>query len=237
MLKLLFASHSIPVTVRTDNGPQLLSEEFKEFSREWKFSHVTSSPYYAHSNGKATSAVKIAKSLLQKAGPARGLVVSASASVLVGPRVRLSSGSHRDLINWCCSLLTRRTVCGRAAGNTPRTQKQTEWSESRNCTNSVLALQDHCSYKAPTTNHHIKQKNIQNAKRDGRDISLCLLEWRNVPTQGLDSSPCPRLMFRRTRSLVPLSNFLLKQQVIDSCLIDKVQTHETLLWSHFEAGP
>jgi len=79
-------------------------------------------------------------------------------------------------------------VCGRAAGNTPRTQKQTEWSESRNCTNSVLALQDHCSYKAPTTNHHIKQKNIQNAKRDGRDISLCLLEWRNVPTQGLDSS-------------------------------------------------
>jgi len=54
-------------------------------------------------------------------------VVSASASVLVGPRVRLSAGSYQDLINWYCSLLTGRTVCGRAAGNTPRTQKQTEW--------------------------------------------------------------------------------------------------------------
>jgi len=89
--------------------------------------------------------------------PARGLVVSASASVLVGARVRLSAGSYQDLINWYCSLLTRRTVCGRAAGNTPRSQTQTEWHESRNWTNSVLALQDHCCYKAPTTNHHIIQ--------------------------------------------------------------------------------
>jgi len=32
-----------------------------------------------------------------------------------------------------------------------------ECTETRNCTNSVMALQDHCSYKAPTTNHHIKQ--------------------------------------------------------------------------------
>jgi len=49
-------------------------------------------------------------------------------------------------------------VCGWAAANTPRTQKQTEWNETRNCTNSVVALQDQCSYKAPTTNHHIKKK-------------------------------------------------------------------------------
>jgi len=56
-----------------------------------------------------------------------------------------------------CSLLNRRTVSGRAAGNKPRTQKQT-----RNCTNSIVALQDQYSYKAPTTNHYIKkkQKNI-----------------------------------------------------------------------------
>jgi len=41
--------------------------------------------------------------------------------------LQLSAGSYQDLINWYCSLLTRRTVCGRAAGNTLRTQKQTEW--------------------------------------------------------------------------------------------------------------
>ena len=35
--------------------------------------------------------------------------------------------------------------------------KKNKWNETWNCRNSVLALQDHCSYKAPTTNHHIKQ--------------------------------------------------------------------------------
>ena len=76
--------------------------------------------------------------------------------------VRCSAGSYEDLVCWYCSLLTRHTVYRRAAGNTPRTQKkQTEWNEARNCTNSVVAfavIKRHCSYKAPTTNHHIKKK-------------------------------------------------------------------------------
>ena len=82
-------------------------------------------------------------------------MVSASASVLVGRE--LSAGSYQDLVNWYCSLLTRRTVYGRAAGNSPRTTTTiNQWNETWNCRNSVVALQDHCSYKAPTTNHHIK---------------------------------------------------------------------------------
>jgi len=44
---------------------------------------------------------------------------------------------------------TKRTVWGRAAGNTLRTQKQTQWNETRSCTNAVVALQDHCSHKCP----------------------------------------------------------------------------------------
>ena len=64
-------------------------------------------------------------------------------------RVRLSAGAYQDLVNWYCSLLTRRTMCGRTAGNTPRTQKQT-----RNCKNSVVALQDHCSQKKSTFQTH-----------------------------------------------------------------------------------
>jgi len=34
--------------------------------------------------------------------------------------------SYQDLVNWYCSLLIRRTVCGRAAGNTSRTQHKPE---------------------------------------------------------------------------------------------------------------
>ena len=66
MLERSFATHGIPVTVRTGNRPQLVSEEFKEFVREWKFNHITYSPYNANSNGKVESAVNNAKSLLQK---------------------------------------------------------------------------------------------------------------------------------------------------------------------------
>ena len=69
-------------------------------------------------------------------------------------------GSYQDLVNLYCSLLTRRTVYGRAAGNSPRTTTIiNKWNETWKTwkRNSVMALQDHCSYKAPTTNHHIKQ--------------------------------------------------------------------------------
>jgi len=34
------------------------------------------------------------------------------------------AGSYQDLVNWYCSLLSRRTVYGRAAGNSPRTTKK-----------------------------------------------------------------------------------------------------------------
>jgi len=45
-----------------------------------------------------------------------------------------SAGSYQDLVNWYCSLFTRRTVCGQAKGSTSRTQKQTESNETRHCT-------------------------------------------------------------------------------------------------------
>jgi len=50
--------------------------------------------------------------------PVRGLVVSASASVLVA--------SYQDHLTWYCSLLTRRTVRGWAAGNTRWTHTKNE---------------------------------------------------------------------------------------------------------------
>jgi len=61
-----FARFGIPDVVVTDNGPQFCSQEYREFAEEWKFEHTTSSPYHPQSNGKAESAVKIAKKLLTK---------------------------------------------------------------------------------------------------------------------------------------------------------------------------
>lgn len=65
-LKQQFARHGIPDTVISDNGPQFKSADFHTFACDWEFEHSTSSPYHSQSNGKAESAVKIAKKLVKK---------------------------------------------------------------------------------------------------------------------------------------------------------------------------
>ena len=67
VLKKQFSRHGIPDTVVSDNGSQFTSQEFHEFSLEWEFNHVTSSPHYTKSNGKAESSVKVVKQLFKKA--------------------------------------------------------------------------------------------------------------------------------------------------------------------------
>jgi transposase len=64
-IKRHFAVHRVPELMMTDNGTQLVSEEFKLFANDWSFKQVTSSPAYPQSNGLAENAVKQAKKLLQ----------------------------------------------------------------------------------------------------------------------------------------------------------------------------
>lgn len=66
-LKSQFSRHGIPNIVRSDNGPQFSLSDFKTFSKEWDFEHITSSPHYARSNGKIEKAVNTAKRILKKA--------------------------------------------------------------------------------------------------------------------------------------------------------------------------
>uniref|UniRef100_A0ABM0MHB3 Uncharacterized protein K02A2.6-like n=1 Tax=Saccoglossus kowalevskii TaxID=10224 RepID=A0ABM0MHB3_SACKO len=61
-----FARHGI-ADMMTDNGPQYTSDEFSAFVHKWEFKHTNNSPLHSQSNGKAESAVKIAKKLIKKA--------------------------------------------------------------------------------------------------------------------------------------------------------------------------
>ena len=66
VLMTLFARYGVPSTLVTDNGPQFPATEMKAFSKAWGFDHVTSSPHYPQSNGKAENAVKTVKRLFKK---------------------------------------------------------------------------------------------------------------------------------------------------------------------------
>ena len=66
LTKAHFARFGIPERLITDNGPQLISTEYKQFASEYGFEHVTSSPYWPQRIGKAEAAVKIVKRMYQK---------------------------------------------------------------------------------------------------------------------------------------------------------------------------
>ena len=65
-MKAHIARYGIPNKLMSDNGPNFTSREFKLFS-DYSIEHITSSPTYAQSNGKAENSVKTDKKIMQKA--------------------------------------------------------------------------------------------------------------------------------------------------------------------------
>jgi len=53
---------------------------------------------------------------------------------------------------------------------------------------------------------------LRKTTKSGEDQYLTLLKIRNVPTQGVDSSPAQRLLGRRTRTLLPTTQSLLESR-------------------------
>ena len=54
---------------------------------------------------------------------------------------------------------------------------------------------------------------MKKAKKNSSDAYLALLDYRNTPTQGLDTNPAQRLMSRRTKTLLPTTKNLLVPEV------------------------
>ena len=65
-LKSQFTRYGVPSVLMSDNGPCYSSEQFKQFSQDWCFAHVTSSPGYPQSNGQSERSVKTLKEMLEK---------------------------------------------------------------------------------------------------------------------------------------------------------------------------
>ena len=64
-LKAMFSHHGVPSIFMSDNGPQFVSREMKEFADSYGFTLVTSSPHYPQCNGLAERTIQTIKQLLQ----------------------------------------------------------------------------------------------------------------------------------------------------------------------------
>ncbi|XP_033747087.1 uncharacterized protein K02A2.6-like [Pecten maximus] len=65
-LKSHFSRYGLPCIVMSDNGPPFNGKQFSDFSKEYEFQHITSSPRYPQSNGKVENAVRTVKRILEK---------------------------------------------------------------------------------------------------------------------------------------------------------------------------
>ncbi|XP_068756228.1 uncharacterized protein [Montipora capricornis] len=61
-----FPRRGLPDEIVTDCGKNFYSKEFSQFCQRKQIKHTKSSPHHHQSNGKAESAVKIAKAILRK---------------------------------------------------------------------------------------------------------------------------------------------------------------------------
>uniref|UniRef100_A0A3Q3FSB0 Integrase catalytic domain-containing protein n=1 Tax=Labrus bergylta TaxID=56723 RepID=A0A3Q3FSB0_9LABR len=66
-LKSIFARYGILELFYSDNVSQFSSQQFKDFTADYGFTHFTSSPKFAQSNGEAERHVQTVKRLLKKA--------------------------------------------------------------------------------------------------------------------------------------------------------------------------
>ena len=65
-LKAVCARFGCPDEVVSDNGPQFSCREFKDFAREFDFTHITSSPHNPQGNRHAERSVQTAKRILKQ---------------------------------------------------------------------------------------------------------------------------------------------------------------------------
>ena len=67
MLRRVFASYGLPLQLVSDNGPQLVSEEFKKYLEANGVKHIRCAPYHLASNGLAEWFVKTFKTSMSVA--------------------------------------------------------------------------------------------------------------------------------------------------------------------------
>lgn len=66
VLRSVFATHGLPQTIVTDNGPSFVSQEFSNFMSQNGIKHIKSAPYHPSTNGQAERSVQTLKKGLKR---------------------------------------------------------------------------------------------------------------------------------------------------------------------------
>lgn len=107
-LRIMFATHGLPITIVSDNGPPFMSAEFKQFMDANGVNHRRVPPYHPSSNGAAENLVKSVKRALQKS----------TSSESIGTKVSRFLASYRNTPH----SITGRTPAEILLGRSPRTR-------------------------------------------------------------------------------------------------------------------
>jgi len=85
-LQSMFARHSIPEQLISDNGPQFSSTSFSKFAEDYGFTHILTSPQYPQANGEVERVVQTVKNLLKKTpDPYKALMAYRATPLESGP--------------------------------------------------------------------------------------------------------------------------------------------------------
>ena len=76
---------------------------------------------------------------------------------------------------------------------------------------------------------------MKKAAESGNDFYLMLLEWRNTPSEGMDSSPSQRMFSRRAKTLLPMSKKLLQPKVVTG-VQEKLRTRKQIQSKYYNRG-
>lgn len=111
-MKSVFACHGIPQRLRSDNGPQYSSAEFKDFCKSYGIDHETSSPAFQSSNGEAEHATQTVKRLWSKTSDKHLALLDYRTTQLQGlnmsPAQLLMGRRPRNILPSCTDILKPR---------------------------------------------------------------------------------------------------------------------------------
>ncbi|XP_033724581.1 uncharacterized protein K02A2.6-like [Pecten maximus] len=86
VLRTIFARNGIPTEIVSDNGPQFVSESFKNFVKANGIKHITSAPYHPSTNGLAERFVQTFKAAMKASRRDNGTLTKKLANFLLAYR-------------------------------------------------------------------------------------------------------------------------------------------------------